>query len=388
VQHCEIYLSTDVNLKKDLSIEIFNKTVSTSMPDSDRPENTNIGKINMDHFQKDNVWDYQGDLAQEVTFKCKKGTERQQIKYSVIFRRRSLYYIVNIVFPSLLFGFICLFIFVLPGDSGERLGCSLSVLISVSVFQGLVMSEIPKTTDTIPILVLFLNILMSLVGISTIATTIISKLYSNTLLYFDHQVPEKLWDFCSEHFSVYNVELLNKLQTASRKEKELLMKIKEESIGVSSTNLTNLSGKPPRPEKQPNKIHRSASLEDEPNTLLRDKPKRYDTTTGVRFRKSRKEYRKTVKKQIQIINQQLDMSENLAEEFDCDHDALQLIENKKVVMEVRYLQCKYIAMCLDKLCFRVYLGIYILIIFWFFSHYFMRFWSAGRMVEDLMSGKL
>ena len=112
------------------------------------------------------------------------------VKYYLIFKRDPKYYLINIVIPTLIFGILVCFVFYLPADSGERLSLSLSVLISESVFQILVMGLIPKATEETPILTIFLTMLMIMTLFSIIFTTIILRFH---LLTFDDRPCSTTW---------------------------------------------------------------------------------------------------------------------------------------------------------------------------------------------------
>ena len=61
--------------------------------------------------------------------------------YYFVIRRRPLYLIINILFPTLLFSLLTSAVFYLPSDAGEKITLSISVLLSLIVFL-LVVGEI------------------------------------------------------------------------------------------------------------------------------------------------------------------------------------------------------------------------------------------------------
>merc|ERR1712150_41081 len=218
------------------------------------------------------------------------------------------------------------------------------------------MSVIPMTTDAIPIITIFLTILMLLVGTSTIVTTIILKLYSSNLLHFDHGVPEYIWNFFCRINVVENDELLRKLEKALKEKDKLdqencnLIKIGGDSIRNVTTDLSlhNVCSQ--------NMNHNND--EEEPNRLLGD--------VRHRYKHGRTHYRKTIKHNI------TKMMSNTEENGDRYLEAMEHIEKRKIMMEIQFLQWKYIAMRCDRVCIYIYSSILIVSSAWFFSYYFTR----------------
>lgn len=94
-----------------------------------------------------------------------------------IMKRDFRKYSTNIIIPCVIFGFLCALTFYIPSDSGERLGLSLSILISIAVYQVLVADLIPKAVDETPVITVFLMILIVLIVISIFMTVISLKVF-------------------------------------------------------------------------------------------------------------------------------------------------------------------------------------------------------------------
>jgi hypothetical protein len=53
-------------------------------------------------------------------------------------KRESLYYTVMVVWPTILFGVLNPLVFLLPVESGERIGLSMTIMLSYAIFLTLV----------------------------------------------------------------------------------------------------------------------------------------------------------------------------------------------------------------------------------------------------------
>ncbi|XP_043210122.1 acetylcholine receptor subunit alpha-type acr-16-like isoform X2 [Amphibalanus amphitrite] len=74
------------------------------------------------------------------------------ITYSVRIRRRTLYYLHNLVLPGILISTMVLLAFTLPPDSGEKLTLGVTVLLSLTVFLNQVAANMPETSEAVPLL--------------------------------------------------------------------------------------------------------------------------------------------------------------------------------------------------------------------------------------------
>lgn len=74
------------------------------------------------------------------------------ITYFMNLKRKPLFYVMNMVFPCLLITFVATFGFMLPPDSGEKVNLSITVLLSLAVFQLIVLETIPASGDSAPFL--------------------------------------------------------------------------------------------------------------------------------------------------------------------------------------------------------------------------------------------
>jgi len=98
-----------------------------------------------------------------VTVSCSSGVsdcsgllEKQEpfpdVTFTLHIRRRTLYYIYNVVFPCVTMSALTLLVFCLPPDSGEKVTMGITVLLSFSVFLLRMGEDLPETSEFIPLL--------------------------------------------------------------------------------------------------------------------------------------------------------------------------------------------------------------------------------------------
>ncbi|XP_077992445.1 acetylcholine receptor subunit alpha-like [Glandiceps talaboti] len=109
------------------------------------------------------------------------------INFTLILRRRPLYYILNILIPCAAMSFLTLAVFYLPPDCGEKMTLSISVLIALSVFSLLVAEIMPPTSDSSPLIGSYLLFNMAVNALSIIMSVVILHFhYRSSRIYRMH----------------------------------------------------------------------------------------------------------------------------------------------------------------------------------------------------------
>ncbi|XP_041349315.1 neuronal acetylcholine receptor subunit alpha-10-like [Gigantopelta aegis] len=97
--------------------------------------------------------------------------------FRLFLRRRRLFYVLNVVLPICITSSLSAFVFVLPPESGEKIGLSTTLFLTHAVLLGSISRDIPNTSTSTSILSAFVVLQLILSGLSIIITTIILKCY-------------------------------------------------------------------------------------------------------------------------------------------------------------------------------------------------------------------
>ncbi|KAM7424512.1 hypothetical protein PAMA_000721 [Pampus argenteus] len=95
------------------------------------------------------------------------------VTFTVVMRRRTLYYALNLFIPCVLISTMTLFVFLLPAESGEKISLGITVLLSLTVLMLLVAEIVPPTSDSVPLIAQYFATTMVIVGLSVIATVLV-----------------------------------------------------------------------------------------------------------------------------------------------------------------------------------------------------------------------
>lgn len=98
--------------------------------------------------------------------------------FTLFVRRRTFYYIWNIIVPCVMLSILTLLTFWLPSTSGEKISLGLSVFLAFSMFMLLIAEEVPATSESVPLIGIYLTTVMTMTSISVIMAVLVINLYN------------------------------------------------------------------------------------------------------------------------------------------------------------------------------------------------------------------
>lgn len=92
-----------------------------------------------------------------------------EISYTIILRRKTLFFTVNLLTPCIMISFLSVLTFYLPANAQEKVTLCISILLALIVFLLLVSRSLPPTSVTIPLIskYLFFAFIMNIITIVT-----------------------------------------------------------------------------------------------------------------------------------------------------------------------------------------------------------------------------
>ncbi|KAK1792622.1 hypothetical protein P4O66_012553 [Electrophorus voltai] len=98
------------------------------------------------------------------------------ITYTVLLKRRSSFYIYNLLLPCFLISFLAPLSFYLPADSGEKVSLGVTVLLALTVFQMMVAESMPPS-ENVPLIGKYYIATMTMITASTSLTIFIMNIH-------------------------------------------------------------------------------------------------------------------------------------------------------------------------------------------------------------------
>ena len=108
--------------------------------------------VNMDSYEINGEWEILGSRSarHEFAYDCCPNQPYSFISFTLQLRRRHLFYVMNVIFPSMVTSVLLLSIFLCPPSQKVQIG--VVVLLSFRIFLLNVTDNIPKTSDHISLL--------------------------------------------------------------------------------------------------------------------------------------------------------------------------------------------------------------------------------------------
>ncbi|TGZ67371.1 hypothetical protein CRM22_004829 [Opisthorchis felineus] len=133
-------------------------------------------------------------------------------------RRRTLYYLFNIIFPCLWLTVLSLLSFWLPPDSGEKITLGITVLLAFSVFMLLIAENMPATSEFVPLIGIYLTVTMAMTSLSIVLTVGVLHIHHTNANH--SSVPERvrvfLFDYVAPLLRMSTVRRYRLAQTRKR----------------------------------------------------------------------------------------------------------------------------------------------------------------------------
>uniref|UniRef100_A0A7E4V0M4 Neur_chan_LBD domain-containing protein n=1 Tax=Panagrellus redivivus TaxID=6233 RepID=A0A7E4V0M4_PANRE len=133
-------------------------------------------KMDLKYYVPNGEWELIGAPAIRNKNEFEGGLYVELIFY-VKLRRKSIYYGMNWIIPSILISLSNVLGFTLSPECGEKITLQITNLLSVTVFLGMVADITPPTSESVPVIAAFFSLSMIILGISIFVTIIIVNIF-------------------------------------------------------------------------------------------------------------------------------------------------------------------------------------------------------------------
>ncbi|KAM9817473.1 neuronal acetylcholine receptor subunit alpha-7-like [Neosynchiropus ocellatus] len=130
-------------------------------------------------YTKSNEWDLvETSMAlTKVFYECCPDDPYPDATYTLVLRRLTLFYGLNLIIPCILLSALAVVVFMLPVESGAKISLGVTVLLCFMVLLLMVTEVIPASSDSVPLIAQYLITTMVIVGLSIIATVVVLHLH-------------------------------------------------------------------------------------------------------------------------------------------------------------------------------------------------------------------
>ena len=121
-------------------------------------EKTNIYLLNFSNHEQWELKHY--DFAFDDVFYEVSGYTYGTINFNVVLNRKSTYYLVNVIIPSIALSTLEIATFLLPKTELVRIQMSLLILLAFTLLVPAIQCDLPKSSDQVPLLSVYVILLM------------------------------------------------------------------------------------------------------------------------------------------------------------------------------------------------------------------------------------
>uniref|UniRef100_A0A915IB32 Nicotinic acetylcholine receptor beta 1 subunit n=1 Tax=Romanomermis culicivorax TaxID=13658 RepID=A0A915IB32_ROMCU len=127
-------------------------------------------QVELNDYSHSGIWD-----IMDVPGQLSKGNS--EIKFHIHIRRKTLFYTVILIIPTVLMAFLSMMVFYLPADASEKITLAISILLALVVFLLLVSKILPPTSSTIPLMAKYLLLTFVMNVVTILVTVVIINVY-------------------------------------------------------------------------------------------------------------------------------------------------------------------------------------------------------------------
>lgn len=98
-------------------------------------------------------------------------SRESKVRFTIVIKRKPLFFIINIILPIILLSVLNIFTFQIPADIGERMGYTVTVWLSFAVFLTIISSSLPQSSDSVPVLSIYIMIQLCVGTISVLLSS-------------------------------------------------------------------------------------------------------------------------------------------------------------------------------------------------------------------------
>ena len=134
-----------------------------------RPKEINITAHEADTslYLENNAW-----ILTRISVEVEKTSYLQLVRYTLTIERRYTFYILNLYSPVLILVLLNAMVFVIPADSGERIGYAITCMLSLSVYMTVATDNLPDSSKPLPIITVVLLMYVMISAFISMATII------------------------------------------------------------------------------------------------------------------------------------------------------------------------------------------------------------------------
>lgn len=132
-------------------------------------------KLDLDNFSSNEEWDIVFSNVTEIPVEDE--LNYTDLQFSMIIDRRPLFYLYSTVLPILLLSILNMVCFVVPVESGEKIGMTMAIFLTFAVFMTMISSDVPRSTEHVFKFGIFMTMHLLMSGTTILLEVLVTNIY-------------------------------------------------------------------------------------------------------------------------------------------------------------------------------------------------------------------
>jgi nicotinic acetylcholine receptor len=212
VQHCimRVYNESNVKFDQDTYTAVFfffinfkfgswtydgmqvdlMHTSQTRNPHTNEIENNFIPYgMDLEDFYQSHEWDIMAvPASRNIIGNSHSGEFYPDLTFNITLKRKTLFYMCNLIIPCVAISFLTALTFYLPSESGEKISLCISILLSLTVFILLLNDLLPPTSLVVPLIAKYLLFTVIIVTLTNLVSVSVLNVHFRSPT--SHEMPE------------------------------------------------------------------------------------------------------------------------------------------------------------------------------------------------------
>ncbi|XP_062593929.1 acetylcholine receptor subunit beta-like 1 [Saccostrea cucullata] len=123
----------------------------------------------LQYLQRNEVWDVRNTSIS--VFSYEEPTTKviqNQLHFNIMLERKSFYVLISTFLPVVILSVLNLFCFVVPIDSGEKMGFSMAIFLTFAVFLTIINDSMPNSSEKVPFFTIYLITQLVISGLTVV----------------------------------------------------------------------------------------------------------------------------------------------------------------------------------------------------------------------------
>jgi len=130
--------------------------------------------ISLDKYDDDGTW----KMMQAKAYNLRADSDQNRIKYTFVWKRKNLFYIMTFVIPVLMLSITAGLVFLIPPSAGDKISTSITVVLSYAVYLTIMSDYLPEISTQMSLLGLYLTIQLGYTTLVMCVSVCILRIYA------------------------------------------------------------------------------------------------------------------------------------------------------------------------------------------------------------------